>query len=151
MRALSLWIPGEPVPQGRPVFSSKSKSARDPRRCAEYKSIVRGVALEALWDMESDQVRMPFPEGDALEVHLLFILCARRLAPGEVPRAKTTKPDLDNLAKAVLDGLSGLAYSDDALVARLEVEAWVGAADDEPGCSVMVSPFLPNRAPRSRR
>ncbi len=33
---------------------------------------------------------------------------------------KITKPDTDNIIKAVLDGLNGLAYKDDNLVAVVE-------------------------------
>jgi len=31
----------------------------------------------------------------------------------------TSRPDIDNLAKGVLDGLSGILWKDDALVVRL--------------------------------
>jgi Holliday junction resolvase RusA-like endonuclease len=34
----------------------------------------------------------------------------------------TTTPDLDNLEKAVLDGLSGVVYTDDRLVVRKRSE-----------------------------
>lgn len=37
----------------------------------------------------------------------------------------TGKPDLDNLAKSVKDALSGLAYRDDAQIARLVCDKWV--------------------------
>ena len=33
----------------------------------------------------------------------------------------TIKPDLDNIAKAVLDGLNGLAFDDDKQVVSLKV------------------------------
>ena len=34
----------------------------------------------------------------------------------------TKKPDTDNIAKAILDALNGLAYYDDAQVVNLEVQ-----------------------------
>ena len=34
----------------------------------------------------------------------------------------TKKPDTDNIAKAILDALNGLAYYDDAQVVHLEVQ-----------------------------
>lgn len=34
----------------------------------------------------------------------------------------TAKPDIDNIAKVVLDALNGYAYADDSAVARLECE-----------------------------
>ena len=36
--------------------------------------------------------------------------------------APQTKPDLDNVVKAVLDGLNGVAYADDKQVTRLQIE-----------------------------
>lgn len=34
----------------------------------------------------------------------------------------TKKPDLDNVAKIVLDSLNGIAYSDDSQIVKLNVE-----------------------------
>ena len=36
------------------------------------------------------------------------------------PGHKVTKPDVDNIAKSVLDGLNGLAFTDDSQIVRLE-------------------------------
>ena len=40
---------------------------------------------------------------------------------------RTSKPDSDNLAKIVLDGLNGVAYLDDAQVCALSVHRWNAA------------------------
>lgn len=40
----------------------------------------------------------------------------------------TKKPDIDNLVKAVLDGLNGLAYQDDKQIVALEAAKGYGAA-----------------------
>lgn len=37
------------------------------------------------------------------------------------------KPDCDNIAKAILDALNGVAYDDDKQVVRLHVEKEYGA------------------------
>ena len=48
---------------------------------------------------------------------------------------KYTRPDVDNIAKAILDGLQGIAYKDDGQVAFLEVgKRW--SVDDTPGVHV---------------
>jgi len=52
---------------------------------------------------------------------------------------KATKPDLDNLAKAILDALSEIAYNDDEQVCRLTVEKWyVGGLYDSIGTEIEV-------------
>ena len=52
---------------------------------------------------------------------------------------KITKPDLDNLAKAILDALNKTAYDDDGQVCRLTVEKWyVGGLYDSVGTEIEV-------------
>jgi Holliday junction resolvase RusA-like endonuclease len=40
------------------------------------------------------------------------------------PEPKTIKPDSDNLGKAILDSLNGIAYHDDSQVYSLQIEKW---------------------------
>lgn len=49
------------------------------------------------------------------------------LAKG-APLEKTSKPDLDNLAKFVKDALNGVAYKDDSQIINLTVSKIYGAA-----------------------
>lgn len=50
----------------------------------------------------------------------------------------TSKPDADNVLKLVADALNGVAYLDDAQVARVEVEKWRAAQGDPPRVEVEV-------------
>lgn len=57
-----------------------------------------------------------------------------------MPRLRHTgKPDADNLAKSVMDALSGLLWRDDAQVAVLSVKKWIAAGDEQPHVSVQLS------------
>ncbi len=51
---------------------------------------------------------------------------------------KTTKPDLDNLAKAVMDSLNGVAWVDDAQVYRLTVSKWIVAGGEPIGTWIKI-------------
>ena len=42
---------------------------------------------------------------------------------------KTTKPDIDNLTKAILDALNGIAWKDDAQVTQINVHKIRSAKD----------------------
>lgn len=54
------------------------------------------------------------------------------------PRVHAAKPDLDNLAKAVMDVLTRLgAWTDDAIVCRLTVSR--GWAQCQPGCQISIT------------
>jgi Holliday junction resolvase RusA-like endonuclease len=46
----------------------------------------------------------------------------RQLDPGH----KTTKPDLDNIVKSVLDGLNGIAFVDDSQIDRIDARKRFG-------------------------
>lgn len=43
-----------------------------------------------------------------------------------IGQSYTKKPDIDNIAKAILDGLNGIAYTDDNQVSDLEVQKIYG-------------------------
>ena len=42
------------------------------------------------------------------------------------PGPKVSKPDLDNIAKSVLDGLNGIAFVDDSQIIRIHAEKKFG-------------------------
>lgn len=71
------------------------------------------------------------PLAGPVEVSVLFFM----------PRPKGTKrtspyvrPDIDKLARAVLDGLTGAAFEDDGQVTRLILEKEYG----QPGCVITI-------------
>lgn len=50
----------------------------------------------------------------------------------------TTKPDADNLAKAIKDSLNGLAWRDDSQVCQLYVEKSYAAGNAEPMATIVI-------------
>jgi Holliday junction resolvase RusA-like endonuclease len=77
------------------------------------------------------EFRLPRPKSHYLRGQLR--VCA--------PKYCTTKPDLDNLEKAVLDALTrtGLVWSDDAQVCELRSAKVYANNADELGCEVTIS------------
>ncbi len=53
----------------------------------------------------------------------------------------TSKPDFDNVAKAVCDALNGLAYHDDSQVFLCTVTKRVAAGDEQPRTEVHIEPW----------
>lgn len=94
-------IPGPPIPKGRPRVT-KTGVAFTPKRTRDYERHVKFWAMHAMKGGEptQDDVRM--------SVKLYFGDKRRR--------------DIDNAAKAVLDGCNGAVYQDDSQIVRLEVE-----------------------------
>lgn len=95
--AQSLIIEGKPQPKGRPRFS-KSGHAYTPTATRQWEGYLR--------DLYALHFREPL-EGN-LEVDLTFYT--------------TSRADLDNLAKAVLDAGNGIIFKDDIQVKKLHIE-----------------------------
>lgn len=53
----------------------------------------------------------------------------------------TIKPDLDNLIKAILDGLNGIAFKDDAQVCSLSATKVYGVDDEDGRITVELHPM----------
>lgn len=131
-------VRGRPVPKGRPRFDRRSGRTYTPKRTVDYERKVRGEALHAArWirtgerSIEKRSDPWPIPDrclrarprrrgvpaptcgcpwcSSTFEVRLVVYLADRR------------KVDLDNVAKAVLDGCNGILWLDDSQVAGLKV------------------------------
>lgn len=109
------------IPKGwsRPVLTSTSKGLRD------YATIVRVAAQDHVVTLEQD----------GMTVRLDFILPRPKSLPKK-PRWHTTKPDLDKLARAVLDALTGLAWRDDSQVVALTCTKRYAGLTEAPGLTV---------------
>ena len=62
---------------------------------------------------------------DACEVTVQIIVCRKQPKSArkrDTEIADTIKPDIDNIAKLVLDALNGCAYTDDCLVTSLSID-----------------------------
>jgi Holliday junction resolvase RusA-like endonuclease len=57
-----------------------------------------------------------------------------KMLAGEI--RPTVKPDCDNIAKAILDALNGIAYHDDAQIVSAIVEKWY---NDEPHTEISIT------------
>ena len=100
--AVSFTIPLNPEPKQRPRFSPRSKTAYTPAKTRNYEAKVAQFTA----------LHVTVPYAYPLFVHLKFY---RKIQPGK-------KPDIDNLAKAVLDGMESIAYKNDDIVRKLYLE-----------------------------
>lgn len=83
-------------------------NAADQKRWA---TIVRGIAREHLTGQQ-----LPLaPKGVSATLHAEFVLARFASTPQSTP-THTAKPDVDKLARCLLDALAGLVYADDAQI-----------------------------------
>ena len=113
-------IYGEPVPKGRPRFSTRGKFpvAYTPEKTKNYESEVGMMAKAAMGASE--------PLEGALEafIYVTFAVPAsyskkRTEACLSGQEKHTKKPDLDNVVKAVLDGMSDIVFLSDSQITSI--------------------------------
>lgn len=107
------WKGIKPVAFARPRFNSKTRAVFNPTSYDSYKKSLQARILPV--------DRPPIP--DPCEVTLIFGMGPPPKRPvwrftagirGELQN--TSKPDLDNLVKAILDAMNGIVWVDDAQV-----------------------------------
>lgn len=74
-------------------------------------------------------------------------LCAGFYLPrpkslGGKPRAHMTRPDVDKLARAIGDALTGVVWRDDSQVVQLKVEKQYAAVGESPCAVIAVTPVI---------
>lgn len=105
-------VPGRPQGKGRPRFSRRSGTVYTPKKTMEYEEKIRKAYLEAGGKKYSSPI--------VVIVNAYFLVPAswsksiRRSALNGVFRPG--RPDIDNILKAVMDALNGIAYLDDKQV-----------------------------------
>lgn len=137
---LSFTVPGEPVPQPRPKVSTQGGFAR---AYVPAKHPIHRWKLDIVDTAVDLHMRNDVPDGwMPVSVYLVFRMPrpksqTRKKGPNpELPHVK--RPDVDNLAKAVLDALTGVLWKDDGQVQRLAVTKVVAAGGADPGVDVVV-------------
>ena len=126
--ALVFVVPGDPVPKGRPRISARGGYARayTPKATRDYEAAVCAAATAA-----REQARGPWPIVGPVRVEVSAVFARpgrlfRQADPdGRVPHDK--RPDLDNVLKAILDGMDQAGvWGDDGQVCELAATQWYG-------------------------
>jgi len=124
-------VPGDPVAKGRPRVVRVGAGVRGvtPAKTRRYEAIVAECAAMA---RSAAGGEWPLPASACLRVEVDAVFRRpggrfRRKDPGgRIPRGR--RPDLDNVLKAVLDGIDRAGiWQDDAQVVEVAVRKWDGA------------------------
>ena len=135
---INFTVNGEPVAQGRPRFSTRGSfvKAYDPEKSKNYKAYVKLVAAAA---MNESSLK---PLDGAISVDITAFVSIpkskskkfRENALKQLERP-TKKPDCDNIAKILLDAMTGIVYEDDKQIVKLSVEKYY---DEVPRVEVQI-------------
>lgn len=118
---------GTPVPKGRPRFAKRGAFVQTytPEKTKSYESEVAMMAKAAMGSSK--------PLFSALEafIHLTFPIPEsyskkRSEACLSCQEKHTKKPDADNCAKAIIDGMGGIIFDNDSQIVSLHVHKTYG-------------------------
>ena len=125
---LNIRIPGPGVAMGRPRFNRYSGRAHTPEKTRKYLWLVQAIQEKACHGMD-----LPIPRDTPIRVSIeaVYKRPGTRFRRKDPDHAlwKTTKPDIDNVCKSILDGLQGL-WVDDAQVCDIHAIKVMGAIVD---------------------
>ena len=125
-KSLVLVIPGTPVGKGRPRFSARGKYVHTytPEKTAAYENLVKIAFAKAAppgfvpYDKDVPleiTIKASFVPADSLSKKKKAAMLRGEVYPTKIP-------DIDNLAKSILDGLHEVCYKNDSSVVKLSVE-----------------------------
>ena len=121
MMTLQFTIPGPPVGKGRPRFSSAGGKPRSytPAVTRDYEALIAARAAEAMNGHPPLQTPLTVYIYAHMGIPLSWSKAKRQAAlEGDIYPAR---PDVDNIAKTVLDGMNEVVYVDDAQVTYLKI------------------------------
>ena len=143
MRKIEFFVPGAPIGKGRHRAARRGAGVVmfTPEKTAGYEALVAAAASNAMRAEAGPLFTGPLFTGPleaVLEMRIPIPASwskahkAAALAGIELP---TSKPDIDNVAKAILDACNGVVFRDDAQVVMLVATK---AFSDEPGVRVVI-------------
>ena len=97
----------------------------------KYRKAIRNMAIAQMRNQKAEKI-----EG-AVNMNIVYAFRRpqslskkeRNEIDGGKTVPKTTKPDIDNLTKAILDALNGIVWKDDAQVAQINIQKIWSAKD----------------------
>lgn len=137
---LTFTVPGAPIGKGRPRVTTrggKFASMYTPEKTVNYEGLVAHSAKVAM-------AGAPLIDGPASV--RMEIVCQIPASWSQKKRSAaiagqvhpTTKPDIDNVEKAIFDGLNGVVWRDDVQVVEVAKRKRYG---DTPGVLVTIIPI----------
>lgn len=110
-RVIDITIPIKPVPKGRPRFASAGHQVFTPSKTHAAENT---IAVLVLNKMKLSGMQMIATGPVKVTAEFFFRTAEKR----KHETAKSSRPDVDNLGKTVLDALNGVAFKDDGQVSE---------------------------------
>lgn len=124
---IEMFIDSKPFPKGRPRFT-RYGGVYTPKKTLESE---RDIHDQIFIEMSKHRVNIT---RSLLSVEIKFIYKRPKKIPNEIETDdgysyRAVRPDVDNLAKLVLDAMNGVVYIDDSQICSLKCEKLYGDRD----------------------
>lgn len=124
-------VDGKPVGKQRPRFNSRTKTTFTPGKTKSYEKDVANACYAHMLQNRVKTIECPC----VVRIDVMMSIPSsytkkRRIQCINGTERPGKKPDIDNIAKSIMDGLNGVAYEDDKQVVRLEIEKHYWAHED---------------------
>jgi crossover junction endodeoxyribonuclease RusA len=125
-------VRGTPAPQGSKRHVGRGRMIEQSRAVGPWREAIRAETQRVMITEESIQFLGP------VAVKITFLLPRPKSTPKRITQP-AKRPDLDKLARSVLDGLTmGGAWEDDAQVVELWCRKRFAPEGTAPGCKIVI-------------
>lgn len=126
---LDLFVAGRPAPQGSKRHVGKGILVESSKAVGPWRELLAFYAAQGY--------RGPLIDV-AVAVQIEFVMPRPAGAPKRSTPPATKRPDIDKLARAVLDALSGVVWRDDSLIVDLHQTKRIAEIGETPGAHIRV-------------
>ncbi len=120
MTTTYIWLPGQPIGKGRPRFTRTGR-VYTPEKTRRYEHRLAGTASNYMMLRQLEPTTMPCHMVIKAQFEIPKSWTKTKKAAAAAYEILPGKPDIDNIAKIVMDSFSGVVFEDDAQVYDLKV------------------------------
>jgi crossover junction endodeoxyribonuclease RusA len=127
--ALCVFVPGRPAAQGSKKHVGGGRLVEQSKAVAPWRTTVAWHAA---------QTHRGAPLDGPLRVVVDFVMPRPAATPKRSTPPAIKRPDVDKLARAVLDALSEVIWRDDSQIVDLHVRKRLAQVDEQPGALIRI-------------
>jgi len=129
---LEVYVAGNPAPQGSKRHVGNGRMIESSKRLHPWRST---IAAAVRFDMLEGALAFR----GAVVVALDFVMPRPVSTPRRFTPPAVKRPDIDKLARAVLDAITGIAIADDSQVVELIATKRIAEIDEIPGVLIRIT------------
>ena len=120
----SFEIQEKAIGKERPRYNTKTHTTYTPQKTKDYEEMVRW-SFVSKYNIEKEASYEPF-KATIVAIFKPPVSTSQKKLKELIGKPYMKKPDIDNIAKAILDSLNGLVYKDDNQVTELIIRKEYG-------------------------